>query len=79
MVSPMTQPEKQTRIDVGAFLSIIRPQNCIIGGLTVIAGIAIAYAVQWGSSGPGLPSMLFVYSYITYFLVAAGARLMVMA
>ena len=41
--APPEATEKKKRIDLKAFLSIIRPQNCIIGGLTVIAGIAIAY------------------------------------
>lgn len=72
----MTETENKTSIDFAAFLSIIRPQNCIIGGLTVIAGIAIAYSTQWGSGGPGLSSIfyLFVYGYITYFFVAAGGN-----
>ena len=67
----MSESSNKYRIDIAAFLSIIRPQNCVIGGLTVIAGIAIAYTTQWGSGGPGLPSILdlFVYSYLTYFFV----------
>ena len=57
-----------------AFLSIIRPQNCVIGGLTVIAGVAMAYRMaQVGSSILDfLP--LFIYGYITYFFVAAGGN-----
>jgi geranylgeranylglycerol-phosphate geranylgeranyltransferase len=58
-------------------VSIMRPQNCIIGGLTVIAGIAIAYSVQWwGITGPGLSPLLYLFinGYITYFLVAAGGN-----
>lgn len=76
MDKPLTEAETSRRFDIGAFLSIIRPQNCIIGGLTVIAGIAIAYSIQFGSSGPGLSTYLdlFVYGYITYFLVAAGGN-----
>ncbi len=72
----MADISNKSRIDFGAFLSIIRPQNCIIGGLTVIAGISIAYTTQWGSSGPGLSSILdlFLYSYLTYFFVAAGGN-----
>lgn len=72
----MTETDTSRKFNVGAFLSIIRPQNCIIGGLTVIAGIAIAYSIQFGSTGPGLSAYLnlFVYGYITYFLVAAGGN-----
>lgn len=72
----MTETDNTSSIDLAAFLSIIRPQNCIIGGLTVIAGIAIAYTSQWGSGGPGLSSLfyLFAYGYITYFFVAAGGN-----
>ncbi len=72
----MTETEQPRGIDLGAFVSIIRPQNCIIGGLTVIAGIAVAYSTQWGNMGPGLSSLiyLFIYGYITYFVVAAGGN-----
>ncbi len=72
----MTETDTSSKIDIRAFLSIIRPQNCIIGGLTVIAGIAIAYNIQFPSGGPGLSTYweLFVYGYITYFLVAAGGN-----
>ena len=72
----MTETETSGNLDIGAFLSIIRPQNCIIGGLTVIAGIAIAYSIQFGASGPGLSAYLdlFIYGYITYFFVAAGGN-----
>jgi geranylgeranylglycerol-phosphate geranylgeranyltransferase len=72
----MSESGQSRSIDLRAFLSIIRPQNCIIGGLTVIAGVAVAYSTRWGSGGPGLTSILylFVYGYITYFLVAAGGN-----
>jgi len=72
----MNETGQSHRIDIGAFLSIMRPQNCIIGGLTVIAGIAIAYSNQWQNIGPGLSPLLylFIYGYITYFLVAAGGN-----
>jgi geranylgeranylglycerol-phosphate geranylgeranyltransferase len=73
----MNETGQSPRFDLGAFVSIMRPQNCIIGGLTVIAGIAIAYSVQWwGITGPGLSPLLylFIYGYITYFLVAAGGN-----
>jgi geranylgeranylglycerol-phosphate geranylgeranyltransferase len=76
MESNMSETEKSGGIDLGAFFSIMRPQNCIIGGLTVIAGIAIAYSTQWGNIGPDLSDYLylFIYGYITYFLVAAGGN-----
>ncbi len=72
----MTETETSKKFDIGAFLSIIRPQNCIIGGLTVIAGIAIAYSTQLGTSGLDFSAYLdlFIYGYITYFLVAAGGN-----
>ncbi len=72
----LTETETSKKFDIGAFLSIIRPQNCIIGGLTVIAGIAIAYSTQLGTSGLDFSAYLdlFIYGYITYFLVAAGGN-----
>ncbi|MHA2162446.1 MAG: geranylgeranylglycerol-phosphate geranylgeranyltransferase [Candidatus Thorarchaeota archaeon] len=57
-----------------AFLSIIRPQNCIIGGLTVLAGVAMAFNLDpHGRLFTDL-TPLFLYGYITYFLVAAGGN-----
>ena len=72
----MTETDTSRKFDIGAFLSIMRPQNCFIGGLTVIAGIAIAYTIQFPLAGPGLSAFLdlFLYGYITYFLVAAGGN-----
>lgn len=59
--------------DPKAFLSIIRPQNCVIGGMTVIAGLAIAYAQnEVGSIGDY--TLAFVFAYLTYFFVAAGGN-----
>ncbi len=65
---------KNTKIDPKAFLSIIRPQNCIIGGLTVIAGIAIASKVDVGIVDTTTLLLNFIYAYITYFFVAAGGN-----
>lgn len=72
-IVPTVKGQKR-RIDAKAFLSIIRPQNCVIGGLTVIAGIAMAYKIN--PVGPSVLSylLLFVYGYITYFFVAAGGN-----
>lgn len=72
----MSENQERNGIDIAAFLSIIRPQNCFIGGLTVISGIAVAYNLQFGNSGPGLLTLLdlLVFSYLTYFLVAAGGN-----
>lgn len=69
-----TATESKRRIDARAFLSIIRPQNCVIGGLTVIAGIAMAYRMN--PVGPSVVSYLslFIFGYITYFFVAAGGN-----
>ncbi len=63
----------QSNTDIKAFISILRPQNCIIGGLTVIAGLAIAYRMNpvgvihdyW---------LNFLFGYITYFFVAGGGN-----
>ena len=68
-----TDGQKQ-RADPKAFLSIIRPQNCVIGGLTVIAGLAMAYRVH--PVGPSLSAYLymFIFGYVTYFFVAAGGN-----
>ena len=76
MEKPLIETDTPRKIDIRAFLSIIRPQNCIIGGLTVIAGIAIAYNIHFPYGGPGLSTFLylFVYGYFTYFLVAAGGN-----
>ncbi|MHA2423556.1 MAG: geranylgeranylglycerol-phosphate geranylgeranyltransferase [Candidatus Thorarchaeota archaeon] len=62
------------KIDPKAFLSIIRPQNCIIGGLTVIAGIAIASKVATGMVDTSALFLNFLYAFITYFFVAAGGN-----
>jgi len=73
----LTETTTSKKFDIGAFLSIIRPQNCIIGGLTVIAGIAIAYNIQFPFGDLASLSAfldLFIYGYITYFLVAAGGN-----
>jgi len=77
MERPLTETDSSHKIDIGAFLSIMRPQNCFIGGLTVIAGIAIAYSIQFPLGGTNALSpylYLFLYGYITYFLVAAGGN-----
>ena len=69
----MTEPTKTKSFYPLAFLSIIRPQNCFIGGLTVIAGVAMAFRVA-----PFDPIsdflLLFIYGYLTYFFVAAGGN-----
>lgn len=76
MEKPLTETDTTRKIDIRAFLSIMRPQNCFIGGLTVIAGIAIAFNIHFPSGGPISNFLyLFVYGYITYFLVAAGGNI----
>ncbi|MDF1538237.1 MAG: geranylgeranylglycerol-phosphate geranylgeranyltransferase [Candidatus Thorarchaeota archaeon] len=75
MGSPDTQISPQEgKTDPKAFLSIMRPQNCIIGGLTVIAGIAIAAKVDVGLADASALIMQFIYAFITYFFVAAGSN-----
>lgn len=68
-----TEPDDAKNFYPQAFLSIIRPQNCFIGGLTVIAGVAMAFRmVPVGDISDFL--LLFIYGYITYFFVAAGGN-----
>ena len=67
------RPQEKKKIDVKAFLSIIRPQNCFIGGLTVIAGIAMAFQLIPVGDISGYSSM-FIFAYLTYFFVAAGGN-----
>ncbi|MFW9769775.1 MAG: geranylgeranylglycerol-phosphate geranylgeranyltransferase, partial [Candidatus Thorarchaeota archaeon] len=69
----MVEESNKKRFYPLAFLSILRPQNCIIGGLTVLAGVAMAYRmVPIGSLADFL--FLFAYGYVTYFFVAAGGN-----
>ena len=69
----MAEESKTKRFYPMAFASIIRPQNCIIGGLTVIAGVAMSFRmVPIGSVSNFL--LLFIYGYVTYFFVAAGGN-----
>lgn len=75
MDSPENEVSQNARkTDPKAFLSIIRPQNCIIGGLTVIAGIAIGSKVDVGSVDTAALMTQFLYAFITYFFVAAGGN-----
>lgn len=61
------------KIDVKAFLSIIRPQNCFIGSLTVIAGFLMGYRQDpFLNLFNTLPVL--VFAFITYFTVAAGSN-----
>ncbi len=62
------------RIDVKAFLSIIRPQNCIIGGITVLAGVGISARVDVGYVDVAALILQFLFGYVTYFFVAAGGN-----
>ena len=67
------ETEQKKNIDLIAFLSIIRPQNCIIGGLTVIAGIAMAFQlIPIGEISEY--TTMFIFAYLTYFFVAAGGN-----
>lgn len=62
------------RTDPIAFLSIIRPQNCIIGGLTVISGVAIAHRIAQPSVPMSQFQSLFILGYFVYFFVAAAGN-----
>lgn len=75
----MAEPENRLtpqghRIDVKAFLSIIRPQNCIIGGITVLAGVGISARVDVGYVDVAALFLQFLFGYVTYFFVAAGGN-----
>jgi len=69
-----SQDHQQKRIDPKAFLQIIRPQNCIIGGLTVIAGVAMSYKLDPSPAALSTHLTLFIFAYLTYFFVAAGGN-----
>ncbi|MEE8181905.1 MAG: geranylgeranylglycerol-phosphate geranylgeranyltransferase [Candidatus Thorarchaeota archaeon] len=69
-----SQDHQQKRIDPKAFLQIIRPQNCIIGGLTVIAGVAMSYRLDPSPAALSTHLTLFIFAYLTYFFVAAGGN-----
>ncbi|MFW9787448.1 MAG: geranylgeranylglycerol-phosphate geranylgeranyltransferase [Candidatus Thorarchaeota archaeon] len=73
MTESMTEPASSKRFYPMAWLSIIRPQNCFIGGLSVIAGVAMAYNIA-AVSTISVHIPLFIYGYITYFFVAAGGN-----
>lgn len=73
MTETSSEKSETKRFYPMAWFSIIRPQNCFIGGLTVIAGVAMAYNLaRVGTLAAYLP--LLIYGYITYFSVAAGGN-----
>ncbi|MFW9887390.1 MAG: geranylgeranylglycerol-phosphate geranylgeranyltransferase [Candidatus Thorarchaeota archaeon] len=76
MTDTPNEPETSSsdrKIDPVAFLSIIRPQNCFIGSLTVIAGFLMGY-----KQDPILNLFntlnILAFAYITYFTIAAGSN-----
>jgi geranylgeranylglycerol-phosphate geranylgeranyltransferase len=73
MTEPPNEMDRPKRFYPMAFLSIIRPQNCIIGGLTVLAGVAMAYNIA-RVGALSVHFLLFLYGYVTYFFVAAGGN-----
>ncbi|MHA2003383.1 MAG: geranylgeranylglycerol-phosphate geranylgeranyltransferase [Candidatus Thorarchaeota archaeon] len=68
-----SESPSEEKIDPAAFLSIIRPQNCFIGSLTVIAGFLMGY-----KQDPILNLfdvlIILAFAYITYFTIAAGSN-----
>ncbi|MHA2072232.1 MAG: UbiA family prenyltransferase, partial [Candidatus Thorarchaeota archaeon] len=68
-----SESPSEKKIDPAAFLSIIRPQNCFIGSLTVIAGFLMGY-----KQDPILNLfdvlIILAFAYITYFTIAAGSN-----
>ncbi|MFX0044917.1 MAG: geranylgeranylglycerol-phosphate geranylgeranyltransferase [Candidatus Hermodarchaeota archaeon] len=66
--------EPSRKLDPVAFLSIIRPQNCIIGGLTVIAGLAMAYKMAPIGTDISIYLPQFIFGYFAYFMIAAGGN-----
>jgi len=63
----------QRRTDPKAFISIIRPQNCVIGALTVIAGFSMAFRMNPVGTLDSYVMNLF-FGYLTYFFVAGGGN-----
>jgi geranylgeranylglycerol-phosphate geranylgeranyltransferase len=69
-----SEPQASERkIDPVAFFSIIRPQNCFIGSLTVIAGFLMAYRQDPVLNLFNTLNIL-AFAYITYFTIAAGSN-----
>ncbi|MFQ5831846.1 MAG: geranylgeranylglycerol-phosphate geranylgeranyltransferase [Candidatus Thorarchaeota archaeon] len=69
---PNTEAPQKT--DPKAFLSILRLQNLIIGGLTVIAGVAMAYKMTPVGTDVLAYTPQFVFGFFTYFMIAAGGN-----
>jgi len=73
------QSTTSRKTDPKAFISILRPQNCVIGGLTVISGIALAYGELYRQLLELAPLStylsLFIIGYAIYFLIAAGSNI----
>ncbi len=74
-VNGSAQVESERRTDPKAFVSILRPQNCIIGGLTVISGISLAYRAANDPAPLSQYCALFILGYIIYFLVAGAGNI----
>ncbi|MGV9169533.1 MAG: geranylgeranylglycerol-phosphate geranylgeranyltransferase [Promethearchaeia archaeon] len=70
----ITESDSTNRFDPMALISIIRPQNCIIGGLTVLAGIAMGYKSMPVYSPLSSFADTFLFGYLTYFFVAAAGN-----
>jgi len=68
------QTNSRNRFDPLALLVIIRPQNCIIGGLTVLAGIAMGYKSMPVRAPLSSFFDAFLFGYLTYFFVAAAGN-----
>ncbi|MBD3160018.1 MAG: hypothetical protein GF309_14655 [Candidatus Lokiarchaeota archaeon] len=69
-----TELNPENRFDPLALLVIIRPQNCIIGGLTVLAGIAMGYNSMPARTPLSSFADAFLFGYLTYFFVAAAGN-----
>lgn len=72
--SDSNESDSENRFDPLAFFLIIRPQNCFIGGLTVLAGIAMGYKSMPVLSPLSSFADAFLFGYLTYFFVAAAGN-----
>ncbi len=64
----------QQKRSLSAFLVIIRPQNCIIGGITVLAGILMSNKMFGSLFTINELMPLLLLGYFTYFFIAAAGN-----
>ncbi len=64
----------ENKRSLSAFLVIIRPQNCIIGGITVLAGILMSNKMLGSLYTINQLLPLLLLGYFTYFFIAAAGN-----